>query len=61
MRATKTQKLTDSEAWRFDCRGKTPFKDERRAQHRAKQIRRESGEDLHSYRCRFCHRWHLGH
>lgn len=46
---------------RKSCSRKTQHKNQTEAVAHVIQIRRTNGENLHSYRCRFCHFWHVGH
>jgi len=41
--------------------GKTPFRSRRAAKRRANQIRRNGGDAMRAYPCRYCPFHHIGH
>jgi hypothetical protein len=41
--------------------GKLSFPSPQAAEHRRKALKQRRNERVSSYRCVFCHRWHLGH
>lgn len=44
----------------YSCLGKEQFADKGRADQVAHRIARRSSATVSSYRCSFCHAWHIG-
>jgi hypothetical protein len=46
---------------RNECGGKRRFATQAEAVALLIVLRRKDGERMHSYKCPFCHCWHIGH
>jgi hypothetical protein len=46
---------------RKECGDKQRYSDSKQAKTAAFLISRKTGEKLHSYDCKFCNGWHVGH
>ena len=43
------------------CEGKVKFTDQEKATKAAYSYLKSYGQYMHTYKCKFCSRWHIGH